>query len=91
MVETNSTSPYYAYRRRVREALELHARKPKTAIIPYFFYNVITDVLTEYLGWLDEGRSQRGKKFVSIACMRFVGNNRIALLKWAKSNKKVVK
>lgn len=32
-----------------------------------------------------EGVTQRNKKYISIGCMRFVGQERIKLLKWAKA------
>lgn len=85
MVEMNSTEPYYTYRRHVREALELNA------CVPYFFYAVIGDILIERLGWLGKGKSQRGKKFLSIGCMKFVGKNRTALIKWAKGKAKATR
>jgi hypothetical protein len=38
-------------------------------------------------GWLVQGVTQRRKKFISIGCMKFVGENRKKLIKWAKGGK----
>lgn len=91
MVETNSNSPYYAYRRRVREALKVHAKNPLTASVPYFFNTFFNNTLIERVGWLGEGKTQRGKKFLSIGCMKFVGKNRTSLIKWAKAKAKATR
>jgi hypothetical protein len=41
--------------------------------------------LFESHAWVLQGMTQRNKKFLSIGCMRFVGKQRIALIKWAKA------
>lgn len=57
----------------------------------YFFYDLIANTFVERCGWLGEGKSQRGKKFLSIGCMKFVGKNRTALIKWAKGKEKATR
>lgn len=85
MIETLVVNPFYAYRTSVRNAIEVG---PSTGVVPYFWRVDFT--LHSARGWVGVG-TVRNKKFVSIGCMRFVGKERIKLLKWAKSNKKVVK
>lgn len=42
---------------------------------------------TRTLGWIGHGVTQRHKKYISIGCMRFVGENRTKLIRWAKGVK----
>ena len=87
MVQTNTKDPYYAYRHSIREALET-----KNSRVQYFWTNgdpeSETYLLGEAYGWLFQGVTQRNKKFLSIGCMRFVGKERIKLIKWAKKRTK---
>lgn len=87
MIETKVLNPFYAYRTSIRNAIEVG---PSTGVVTYFWRMENGGGIHEARGWVGIG-TVRNKKFVSIGCMRFVGKERIKLLKWAKSNKKVVK
>ena len=82
MVESNKKgkSKYMLVRQDFKDALEFGGR------VPYGFEDLYEETKTMTLEKVPiEGATQRNKKFISIGCMRFVGKERIKLLKWAKA------
>jgi hypothetical protein len=81
MKENASWAPYFVYRSDLR-----HALKNDTGFVDYRFTD-FQDKTTINKGDIQQGKTQRGKKFISIGCKRFVGVNRTRLIRWAKSGK----
>lgn len=52
-----------------------------------YFLNADFSRTGRLTGYVRQGKTQRNKKFISIGCMRFVGENRKKLIRWAKSGK----
>lgn len=72
------SSRYMLLRSDLKLALEIGA-----AAVKYY----ITTSSAPLSGWVIQGKTQRNKKFISIGCMRFVGENRTKIIRWAKSGK----
>jgi hypothetical protein len=77
MVERCEIWPYYLRREDLKRALET-----KATYIRYYFSGNLAMI---WLGEIKQGRTQRHKKFISIGCERFVGENRTKLIRWAKA------
>lgn len=77
MVE-RSKRPYALLRKDLRACLKYRVRRINYTLAdwPYVLH-----------AWIEHGKSQRNKKFIGIGCMRFVGENRTKLIKWAKGGK----
>lgn len=84
IIENDPDSAWIMSRQALKEALineqtlvrvHLLQRKLKDRLLGPAFFRI------------DEGNTQRGKKFIQIGCKRFVGVNRRALIQWAKAAK----
>src|SRR5579863_1361812 len=81
MTERDSR-PYYIFRSDLRAAL-FDIKSEKRELI-----NVGVGTGPVYLKFtVQEGKTQRGKKFIQIGCKRFIGVNRTRLIRWALSAK----
>lgn len=77
----NHSQPYFLLRKNLKTALKLNRDTVR--------YNLVFngDSQANILGDLSQGKTQRGKKYIQIGCIRFVGDNRTKLIRWAKSGK----
>ena len=85
LVETKDNTPYFLYRRDLRGALLSNVDGVSCGVARR--NELFDNPRVVMVGDLNQGVTQRNKKFIQIGCMHFVGKNRAALIRWAKAAK----
>lgn len=81
MKERTDWKPYYLYRSSLKQAI--------VSNLAHVLYFTTSESLLggdwSAAGHISHGVTQRKKKYIDIGCMRFVGENRTRLIRWAMS------